>query len=120
MNNISLIHGNIDFPNFFPDGTYGGVKAIDSHDLLGCKVDGVVMNAFHLYSKPGLSIIKKHNGINNFIRYPYPILTDSGGFQVFSLLRENSKNGQINENEIIFRPNQDRRKIIFSPEKWLV
>ena len=119
MDSIDLIHGNIDLPNFLPDGTYGGVKAIDSYDLLGCKVNGIVMNAFHLYSKPGLSIIKRHDGINNFIRYPNPILTDSGGFQVFSLLRENPKNGQINENEIIFRPNQDKRKIIFSPEKCI-
>ena len=117
MNQLQLLHGNVDFPNFFPDGTYGGVKAVDSHDLLGCKVDGIVMNAFHLYSKPGVAIIKKHGGINDFIGYPRPVLTDSGGFQVFSLLRENSKNGRIGENEIIFRPNQDRRKIIFTPEK---
>ncbi len=119
MKSIDLIHGRIEFPNFFPDGTYGGVKTTDSYDLLGCKVDGIVMNAFHLYSKPGLSILKKHDGINNFIGYPYPVLTDSGGFQVFSLLRENPKNGQINENEIIFRPNQDKKKIIFSPEKCI-
>ncbi len=119
MKQLQLLHGNINFPNFFPDGTYGSVKATDSFDLLSCKVDGIVMNAFHLYSRPGVSIIRKHGGINNFIGYPNPILTDSGGFQVFSLLRENPKNGQINENEIIFRPNQDREKIIFSPEKCI-
>jgi len=64
-----------------------------------------------------LAIIRKHGGINKFINYQRPILTDSGGFQVFSLLRENSKNGQINKNEIIFRPNQGKDKIVFTPEK---
>ncbi|MCL2320485.1 MAG: queuine tRNA-ribosyltransferase family protein, partial [Oscillospiraceae bacterium] len=114
---MDLIHGNVYLPNFFPDGTYGNVKTLDSEDLIKCKVDGVVMNTFHLYSKPGLSIVKKHDGINNFINFPHPILTDSGGFQVFSLIHENKKNGQINENKIIFRPNQDEKKIIFTPEK---
>jgi queuine tRNA-ribosyltransferase len=119
MKKLNLIHGEVNLPNFFPDGTYGTVKTLDATDLYGCDVDGVVMNTFHLYSKPGLSIIRKHKGINNFINFKNPILTDSGGFQVFSLLRENPKNGQINDNEIIFRPEQGEDKIIFSPEKCI-
>lgn len=117
MKNINLIHGNINLPAFFPDGTYGVIKSLDSNDLLGCGINGIVMNAFHLHSKPGLSIIKKHGGINKFIGWNNPILTDSGGFQVFSLLRENKMNGQIRANEIIFRPNQGKGKIIFTPQK---
>ncbi len=119
MKKLKLLHGEVELPNFFPDGTYGTVKSLDSRDLSDCHVGGAVMNTFHLYSKPGLSIIRKHKGINNFLNFMNPILTDSGGFQVFSLLRENPKNGQINDNEIIFRPDQGGDKIIFSPEKCI-
>lgn len=117
MNEINLLHGTVRFPAFFPDGTYGVVKTTDSADLAGCGVDGIVMNAFHLYAKPGISILKRHGGINAFIGFDRPVLTDSGGFQVFSLLRENAKNGCVRENDIILRPNQDAEKIIYSPEK---
>ncbi|NLO48675.1 MAG: tRNA guanosine(34) transglycosylase Tgt [Clostridiales bacterium] len=119
MKKLDLLHGSVALPAFFPDGTYGNVKTVDTFDLYGCHIDGIVMNAFHLFNKPGLAIVKKHGGINRFIRWDKPVLTDSGGFQVFSLLRENEKYGTIRKNEIIFRPNQDEEKIIFSPQKCI-
>ena len=119
MKSTNLIHGKVKLPAFFPDGTYGSVKSIDFKDLMDCKIDGIVMNTFHLYTKSNASIIKKHGGINLYGNFQQPILTDSGGFQVFSLLRENKNYGQIRENNIIFRPNQNSKKIIFSPEKCI-
>lgn len=110
-------HGTIMFPAFFPDGTYGVVRCIDSHDLTECKIPGIVMNSYHLLSKPGINVIKSSNGLHNFSNWNKPILTDSGGFQVFSLIRENPKNGEIRKNEIIFRPNGGRKKIILNAEK---
>ena len=110
---------NIQFPAFFPDGTYGGVKAVSAEDLKTVGTDGIVMNAYHLYRKPGLNCIKKHGGIHAFSGWDGPILTDSGGFQVYSLIRENPKHGQILKDKIIFRPDQGGEKVIFTPEKCI-
>lgn len=114
-NELSLNHGTIILPAFFPDGTYGVVRSVDSKDLVDCDIPGLVMNSYHLLSKPGLSVLKKFKGIHNFSGWNRPILTDSGGFQIFSLIRENPKNGTIRKNEIIFRP--EGEKIILTPEK---
>jgi queuine tRNA-ribosyltransferase len=115
---LKLLHGSVELPAFFPDGTKGVVKCVDSKDLEDCKVEGLVMNTFHLLSNPGPNILKRMNGLNNFINWNHPILTDSGGFQVFSLISENPKFGEIRNNEIIFRKDF-KDKIILSPEKCI-
>jgi queuine tRNA-ribosyltransferase len=104
-------------PAFFPDGTYGVVRCVDADDLVACKVDGLVMNGFHLLSKPGLSVLRHFKGINTFTGWDRPILTDSGGFQVFSLIRQNKQFGEIRKNELIFRPDMGSEKLILTPEK---
>lgn len=114
---LCLKHGTIKLPAFFPDGTYGVVRCIDSLDLESCKVPGLVMNSYHLLSKPGLNVLKGAGGLHAFTNWGHPIITDSGGFQVFSLIRENSKYGEVRRNEIIFRPNADSNKLILTPEK---
>jgi len=107
----------IPLPTFFPDATYGVVRTVDSGDLENAKVPGLVMNGFHLLSKPGINTIKKFKGLHNFTGWDKPILTDSGGFQVFSLIRQNPKFGEIRKNELIFRPDGGNDKIILTPEK---
>jgi queuine tRNA-ribosyltransferase len=119
LTELHLIHGKVPLPAFFPDGTYGVVRCVDSNDLLDCNVSGLVMNSYHLLSKPGLSVIKKFKGLNTFCGWERPILTDSGGFQVFSLIRNNPKYGEIRKNEIIFRPNGEKEKVILTPEKCI-
>lgn len=114
---LILPHGTVTLPSFFPDGTRGVVRSVDSSDLENCGVRGIVMNAYHLMSNPGQSVVKSLGGLNKFINWNRPILTDSGGFQVFSLIRENSKFGEIQDKQIIFR--QDGEKIIFTPEKCI-
>lgn len=114
---LHLRHGNIKLPAFFPDGTYGVVRCIDVGDLIDCQIPGLVMNSYHLLSKPGVNILKSFGGLNTFTGWERPILTDSGGFQVFSMIRENSKYGEIRKNEIIFRPDGDKKRIILTPEK---
>ena len=131
-NSTSLIlpHGTINLPAFFPDGTRGVVRSVDSLDLENCGVQGIVTNAYHLMSNPGQSVVKSIGGLNKFINWNRPILTDSGGFQVFSLIRENSKFGEIQDKQIIFRqdfvghdalgaPCKKNEKIIFTPEKCI-
>ena len=118
MDEMKLLHGNVQLPAFFPDGTYGVVRSVDAGDLYSCEIPGVVMNSYHLMSKPGISTIKSIDGIHNFVRWNKPILTDSGGFQVFSLIRENSKFGEIRKNEIVFRPSKEK-KVLFTPQKCI-
>lgn len=117
MNELKLPHGNVSLPAFFPDGTRGVVRCLDAADLESCGVRGLVMNTYHLLSKPGPSTVKAMGGLNRFTGWKRPIITDSGGFQVFSLIRENAAFGEIRSNEIIFR--QDGKKMSLSPEKCI-
>jgi len=117
MNELILPHGTVKLPAFFPDGTRGVVRCVDSADLEACKVPGIVMNTYHLMTKPGAATVKALGGLNNFTGWKNPIITDSGGFQVFSLIRENASFGEIRKNEIIFR--RDGKKTVLSPEKCI-
>ena len=110
MNTVKL-------PAFFPDGTRGVVRCVDATDLENCKIPGIVMNTYHLMTKPGASTIKALGGLHKFTGWNRPIITDSGGFQVFSLIRENASFGEIRPNEIIFR--RDGKKTTLSPEKCI-
>ena len=116
---LVLPHGIVKLPAFFPDGTRGVVRTVDSTDLENCGIPGLVMNAYHLMSNPGQSVVKSVGGLNKFINYSRPILTDSGGFQVFSLIRENAKFGEIQDNQIVFKSEKSSEKNIFTPEKCI-
>ena len=117
MTELILPHGKIKLPAFFPDGTRGVVRCVDAQDLYACGVTGLVMNTYHLMTKPGAATIKALGGLNSFTGWTRPIITDSGGFQVFSLIRENASFGEIRPNEIIFR--RDGKKTVLSPEKCI-
>lgn len=121
MNNMqwALPHGTLTLPAFFPDGTRGVVRSVDAEDLENANVPGLVMNTYHLITKPGPSTIKALGGLNEFIHWQHPILTDSGGFQVFSLIGENPKYGEIRANEIVFSPDGGKEKMTLSPEKCI-
>ena len=92
---LELAHGRVDTPAFMPVGTYGSVKAMSPEELKGLGAQIVLGNAFHLWLRPGLEVIGKHGGLHRFMGWDAPILTDSGGFQVFSLgaLRKISEEG---------------------------
>jgi queuine tRNA-ribosyltransferase len=82
---LTLAHGAVDTPVFMPVGTYGAVKAMSPEELVGTGSQIVLGNTFHLWLRPGLEVIAKHGGLHGFMGWKGPILTDSGGFQVFSL-----------------------------------
>jgi len=92
---LTLAHGCVDTPVFMPVGTYGSVKAMSPEDLLSVGAQIVLGNTFHLWLRPGLDVIAAHGGLHRFMGWNKPILTDSGGFQVFSLgeLRKISEEG---------------------------
>lgn len=116
---LDLPGGALRLPVFLPDATLGAVRAVDSTDLVGCGVEGVVMNTFHLMQRPGSSTVRALGGLHRMAAWDRPIITDSGGFQAYSLIAENPKFGQLNDNGIIFRPEGSDRKINLTPEKTI-
>ncbi|MDX1377027.1 MAG: tRNA guanosine(34) transglycosylase Tgt, partial [Burkholderiales bacterium] len=92
---LELAHGRVDTPAFMPVGTYGAVKAMAPDELEAMGAQIVLGNTFHLWLRPGLEVVRAHGGLHRFMNWHRPILTDSGGFQVFSLgaLRKVSEDG---------------------------
>ena len=110
-------HGEIALPAFFPDATYGTVRATGMTAVESTGTPGMVMNTYHLYNRPGARLIKSLGGLHRFTGWDKAMLTDSGGFQLFSLIRENPAYGEIRRNEIVFRPERGNEKMTFTPEK---
>jgi queuine tRNA-ribosyltransferase len=85
---IELAHGTLSLPAFLPDATLGVVRAVDSADLEAAGIEGLVMNVFHLMQQPGASTVHALGGLHTLSGWQRPILTDSGGFQAYSLIRQ--------------------------------
>ena len=109
---LTLEHGVVETPVFMPVGTYGTVKGMLPRDVEGIKAQIILGNTFHLYLRPGLDVIKAHGGLHGFMKWDKPILTDSGGFQVFSL----GAMRKIEEKGVTFRSPIDGSKVFISPE----
>jgi len=115
-------HGEVETPIFMPVGTLGSVKALDMQDLGNLGAQIILGNAYHLYLRPGLEVLRQAGGLHNFINWQKPILTDSGGFQVFSLAKmRNSRRSliKISNSGVEFRSHLDGSKHFFTPEKAL-
>ncbi|AGW91877.1 queuine tRNA-ribosyltransferase [Ralstonia pickettii DTP0602] len=109
---VTLNHGVVETPIFMPVGTYGSVKAMSPLELNEIGAHIILGNTFHLWLRPGLDVVKAHEGLHKFIGWDKPILTDSGGFQVFSLgdLRK------ITEDGVTFASPVNGDKLFLSPE----
>jgi queuine tRNA-ribosyltransferase len=114
---LHLPHGQLDLPEFLPDATKGLVRSVDSLDLERAGVRGLVMNTFHLMQNPGSSTIQSLGGLHSMSGWSGPIITDSGGFQIYSLIRQNPKFGSLSSKGAIFRQEGSGRKFNLSPEK---
>jgi queuine tRNA-ribosyltransferase len=112
LGRLQTTHGAIDTPAFMPVGTYGTVKAMTPEELEALGAQIVLGNTLHLLLRPGPEIIAAHGGLHGFMHWPHPLLTDSGGFQVFSLrtLRK------ITEEGVWFRSPVDGREVRLTPE----
>ncbi|MEA3195697.1 MAG: queuine tRNA-ribosyltransferase [Betaproteobacteria bacterium] len=113
---LALAHGRVDTPVFMPVGTYGAVKAVSPEEVAATGSRILLGNTFHLWLRPGLEVIAKHGGLHRFMGWNNPILTDSGGFQVFSLgdLRKISEEGvqfasPINGDRLFLSPEEAMR-----------
>jgi len=109
---LALAHGTIDTPVFMPVGTYGTVKAMAPNELEALGAQIVLGNTFHLWLRPGTEVIAAHGGLHRFMGWQRPILTDSGGFQVFSLgpLRK------VREDGVAFASPIDGNRLLLTPE----
>ncbi len=105
--------GTVETPAFMPVGTYGTVKAMLPETLKEIGAEIILGNTFHLYLRPGLEVIAAHEGLHDFCKWDKPILTDSGGFQVFSL----AKRRKITEQGVTFASPTDGAKVFLGPEE---
>lgn len=125
---LEIAHGKVQTPVFMPCATVGAVKGISSEELEELGYEIILANTYHLYLRPGEKEVKKFGGLNKFMHWSHPILTDSGGYQVFSL-GKNFRNyseeiGQaslvnVNDDGAWFKSHLDGSKHFFSPEKVL-
>jgi queuine tRNA-ribosyltransferase len=112
---IETAHGSIQTPIFMPVGTAGSVKAVHQRELTeDIKAQIILGNTYHLYLRPGLDVLEKAGGLHQFIHWDRPILTDSGGYQVYSLASTGRK---INDEGVAFKSHIDGSTHFFSPEK---
>ena len=112
LGRLETAHGSFETPVFMPVGTQGTVKALTPEDLEQCGAEIILANAYHLYIRPGIDIIREATGLHKFMGWSKPILTDSGGFQVFSLARLR----EITEEGVRFNSHFDGREIFLTPE----
>ena len=113
LGRLTTAHGVIDTPVFMPVGTQGSVKALDPRELLEMGTQIILGNTYHLNIRPGLEIIKAAGGLHKFINWSLPILTDSGGFQVFSL----AKIRKIKPHGVEFRSHLDGSALFLGPKE---
>jgi len=110
---LATAHGIVRTPAFMPVGTQGSVKALSPHDLQDIGAQIILGNTYHLYLRPGPELVERFGGLHGFSQWPGPILTDSGGFQVYSL----SGLRRITEEGVQFQSHIDGSKHFFAPEK---
>ncbi|MFC1581302.1 tRNA guanosine(34) transglycosylase Tgt [Candidatus Neomarinimicrobiota bacterium] len=109
---LATDHGEIETPVFMPVGTYGAVKSVSPDELNQVSIQIILGNTYHLYLRPGTEIINEASGLHKFINWGKPILTDSGGFQVFSLAKMN----KITEDGVTFQSHLDGSQHHLTPE----
>ena len=114
---LATRRGTLPVPTFLPDATRAGVRGASSQDLRDIGVEAVVVNAFHLLRRPGARVVQAAGGIHRFMDWSGAILSDSGGFQVWSLIRQDPNRGTIRDNEVIFREPSTGEKWNLTPER---
>lgn len=117
VGSLKTAHGSLSTPFFMPDATRGYIKLTNNEEILSTGTEALVVNTFHLYLQPGMKVIKKAGGIHRFMNWHGPLLSDSGGYQVFSLIHRDGKMGTINDDGVTFKSPLDGSRHELSPEK---
>ena len=113
---LTLNHGVVETPVFMPVGTYGTVKGVMPQSLLDMGAQIILGNTFHLWMRPGMDVVKQFGGLHGFERWGRPMLTDSGGFQVWSLAGADGKGRRISEEGVKFASPVNGDKLLLTPE----
>lgn len=116
---IHTAHGRLALPAFLPDATRGFVKTLDSAGLAACGMEALMVNALHLSTHPGVTLIAHLGGIHPFMAWQRPIASDSGGFQLFSLVSGNRKLGHISKDGFTYSLEKGKTKKRLTPEKCI-
>jgi len=109
-------NGKIPLPLFFPDATRGAVRGLDSLDLVGTKTPGVLVNTFHLYDKLKRATLVKHDGIGGFMNFKGGLISDSGGFQIMSIIKNDPTKGEVVDKGVLLKTSK-KKTDSFTPEK---
>src|SRR5262250_3788186 len=115
LGRLTTPHGIIDTPAFMPVGTAATVKAQTQQDLEALGAQVILANTYHLYLRPGFALVREMGGLHKFMSWPRAILTDSGGYQIFSL----SDLRKVSDEGVTFRSHLDGSEHFLSPEKAL-
>jgi queuine tRNA-ribosyltransferase len=113
LGRIRTPHGDIDTPIFMPVGTQASVKTVTPEELSACRAEIILANTYHLYLRPGHALIHDLGGLHDFMHWQRPILTDSGGFQVYSL----SRLRKLTDDGVLFQSHLDGSRHLLTPEK---
>ena len=113
---LTLNHGSVETPVFMPVGTYGTVKGVTPQSLLDMGAQIILANTFHLWMRPGLDVVQQFGGLHRFEAWNKPMLTDSGGFQVWSLGGADGKGRKISEEGVRFSSPVNGDKLLLTPE----
>jgi len=114
---LKTAHGSLVTPFYMPDATRGFIKLTNNNEVKQTGTEALVVNTFHLYLQPGMKVIEKAGGIHKFMNWSGPLLSDSGGFQVFSLIHKNPKMGKIEDDKVTFKSPLDGSLHELTPEK---
>lgn len=113
----TLTGQKLPLPIFFPDATRAFVKSLDTSDIESTKTPGVLVNTLHLYNHPGTSVIKKFDGVRNYMSWKGALISDSGGFQVMSLAKKFGGKNSVSNKGVSFKLPNTNKKILFTPQK---
>jgi queuine tRNA-ribosyltransferase len=111
---LTLAHGEVNTPAFMPVGTYGAVKSVSPDEVSALGAEIILGNTFHLWLRPGLDVVGKFGGLHDYIGWDKPMLTDSGGFQVWSL----GKMRKISEEGVAFASPVNGDRLFLTPEQF--
>lgn len=117
LKDLLIRNKKINFPIFLPDATKAVIKSLDSFDLKEAGIEGIVVNGFHLMTNPGITVLKSFGSVKYFMNWEGLVVSDSGGFQLLSMIRENKSFGSVNTNGAIFYPSSLGNRKKLTPEK---
>ena len=117
MEFLETKRGRLELPVFLPDATRAAVRTLEAAELEAVGVRALMVNVLHLSTQPGVDVIRSLGGLSRFMGWPHTVASDSGGFQIFSLITENKKYGSVLNKGFLYRPGGVRAKRLFTPEK---